>query len=96
MELSEGSDCGKHARARRQTVVDENHDFACDLWWGSVVPVGALAPKQLAALLLGDALDNLGPYPQAPHNVVIDDGDAAASNRPYGQLLMAGYAELAN
>lgn len=96
MELPEGIDCGKHARASRQTVVDENHDFARDVRWGSFVPVGTLPPKELTALLLGDALDNLGANPQAPDNVVIDDDDAAARNRPHCQLLMTGYAELAN
>jgi hypothetical protein len=96
IQLSEVIDCSKHARTSRQTVVDENHDLGGDLRWGSFVPVGTLPPKQLTALLLGDALDNLGPYTWAPHNVVIDDDNAAARNRPHCQLLMAGDAELAN
>jgi hypothetical protein len=95
VKLPKGVDCGMHARAGREPVIDENHDFVADVRRGSPFPVGALPSSQLTSFLLGNALYNLRAYPQAPDHIVIDDDHAAARDRPHRQLAIARDAKLA-
>ena len=87
---------GAHAGPGGQAVVDQDHGLSGELRRWPAVPVGLLAPGQLAALPLGHLLDGLRPGPEAADDVLVEDQSPAAGDRPHGHLLVAGDPELAD
>src|SRR2546430_14181694 len=53
------------------------------------------ATTEIYTLSLHDALPIFGRDTEPPHHFVVHDDTSAAGDRTHGQLLMAGYAELA-
>jgi hypothetical protein len=94
--LAEGLDGGAHAGPGGQAVVDQDHGPCGELRRWPAVPVGLLAPGQLAALPLGHLLDGLRPDPEAADDILVEDQGPAADDRPHGHLLVAGDPELAD
>jgi hypothetical protein len=73
---------GAHAGPGGQAVVDQDHGLSGELRRWPAVPVGLLAPGQLAALPLGHLLDGLRPDPEAADDVLVEDQRPAAGDRP--------------
>src|SRR6202011_1353244 len=91
-QSTEREERSTHARARRQTVIHQDQDLADDVRWGTVFPVGAFAPLQLAAFLGRDALDGLRRDAEGAHDVLVERDDTATGDRAHGEFLVTGDA----
>ena len=95
-EPMERQDRSPHARSGGQPVVDEDHHLAVHIEGRPVPAVGLFASLQLKTLSPCDLLDDLCGDPHAPHDIVIEDHDATAGDRPHRHFLMTWDAQLAN
>ena len=89
-------DGGAHARAGRESVVDENDCFVGDVRKSATAAIAALAPFELGALERGDALDILRRNSGFADDDVVEHAHSARRDGTHRELLSPRDAEFAH
>src|SRR6218665_67372 len=85
-----------HRGARRDAVIHENDGLARDAGRRTAAAAQPLTPQQLTRFSPNGLLEHLVRHAQAVDHLGVHEADAAAGERPHGQLLVARDSELAN
>src|SRR5262249_56288337 len=83
-----------HARAGRESVVDEHHRLPMEVERRPVAAVRELAATELLGLSFGYAVDQLVLEAQLANDGLLDHADAAAFDHTHRQLRMARTATI--
>jgi hypothetical protein len=91
--FAQRKNCGVHACAGRESVVDQNHRAMTHIVCAQTAAICILAPLQFAHLAPRDLLDNVRRHAEKGYRVLVEHAHAAGRDGAHPELLAAGRAD---